>query len=195
MKHTSSTLLAHHKSAPAIPSITLQDILDRTKQNILASLEEHQVLIPQASAKKIEVNTALSKILFVFSENVLDKLEEFNKQMQQSHHEEKTGPIKKIASNTSTFGMSQLKQLHSSAGEILKLRDQVKQSQELQHYYEDRLRENGETIRKTNIQMDFLKGQLTRREVELAKLRERFYKEVLILKEQVCFVIFSVLHF
>jgi len=42
----------------------------------------------------------------------------------------------------------------------------------------------GEMQRKANVQMDFLKGQLSRRDQELAKLRERFFKELLLLKEQ-----------
>jgi hypothetical protein len=73
-----------------------------------------------------------------------------------------------------------------SLGIVLDLKDKLRKQKDLTKFYESKMKEIGEKLRRNDVQMDFLRGQLLRRDQELKNQRESFYKEIFLLREQVC---------
>lgn len=67
---------------------------------------------------------------------------------------------------------------------ITDLKAQIRKQKDVVMYYEEQKSGSKLVEQKNLVQMDLLRGQVKRREKELSRTRERFFKDVLLLKEQ-----------
>jgi hypothetical protein len=188
--------------------------LDTAKKNLLMALEENDIpLAVHMDSKRIM--GAIQAVLFNYAQEVLDFDNHSKKENQKIIDEDvdldrydlssnirsrlrgNSNLIGKVPANTLSTPFTPVSEATKTPidfdetddefmwEKMLELHEELRHSTNKTTYYQEKVKEFAERLRKTNLQMDFLRGQLLRRDEELKNQRETFYREILLLREQI----------
>jgi chromosome segregation ATPase len=189
----------------------LLNCLDLAKRNIFLALEENDVGLEHMFNSK-KLMGAIQAVLFNYAQEIMDFDKQSKKDHEKlisddANMEERydlTSNIRsryrgntnvtKTPSSTLSTPYTPISDVPSEAyvidednvwGKMLDLKEDLRVSNNKTLYYQEKTKEFAEKLRKNNLQMDFLRGQLLRRDEELKTQRETFYREILLLREQI----------